>query len=129
MREVSGSSTHVIGTILADAGYNSEANISAEGPDRLVALGKRRDQARAAAEEPTDGPPPPGVSPREANAHRLRTPDGRQLYKRRGATVEPGIGNLKKILDCFSRRGLASAESELHLAAMAFNLLKVHKAA
>ena len=129
MHAVSGSSTHVIGTVLADAGYNSDTNISAEGPDRLIALGKRRDQARAAAEEPTGGPPPPGASPREVNAHRLRTPEGRELYKRRGATVEPGIGNLKKILDRFSRRGLDSADSELHLAAIAFNLLKVHKAA
>jgi transposase len=129
MRAVSGSTTHVIGAVLADAGYNSDANLNAEGPDRLIALGKGRDQARAAAEEPAHGPPPPDATPREANAHRLRTPEGRELYKRRGATVEPGIGNLKKILDRFSRRGLESADSELHLAAIAFNLLKVHKAA
>jgi hypothetical protein len=129
MHAVSGSPTHVIGTVLADAGYNSEANINAEGPDRLIALGKGRDQARAAAKEPAHGPPPPDATPREMDAHRLRTPEGRELYKRRGATVEPGIGNLKKILDRFSRRGLDTADSELHLAAIAFNLLKVHKAA
>jgi hypothetical protein len=41
--------------------------------------------------------------------------------------VEPGIGNLKKIIDRFSRRGLANANSELHLAATAFNLMKVHR--
>lgn len=62
-------------------------------------------------------------------AHRLRIPDGTALYKRRGATVEPAIGNLKKILDRFSRRGLDPATSELHLAASAFNLLKIHRAA
>jgi hypothetical protein len=129
MQAVSGSSTHIIGTVLADAGYNSEANINAKGPDRLIALGKGRDQTRAAAEEPAFGPPPPDATPREMNAHRLRTPEGRDLYKRRGATVEPGIGNLKKILDRFSRRGLDGADSELHLAAIAFNLLKIHKAA
>ena len=67
--------------------------------------------------------------PREANAHRLRTPEGRNLYKRRAATVEPGIANLKKIVDRFSRRGLENATSELHLAATAFNLMKIHKAA
>ena len=120
---------HVIGTVLADAGYNSDANLNAEGPDRLIASGKGRDQVRAAAEEPAHGPPPPEASPREANAHRLRTPEGRDLYKRRGATVEPGIGNLKKIINRFSRRGLDNAYSELHLAATAFNLMKVHKAA
>jgi len=61
--------------------------------------------------------------------HQLRTPEGSELYKRRGATVEPGIGNLKKIIDRFSRRGLDAAASELHLAAAAFNLLKIHRAA
>jgi len=120
---------HVIGTVLADAGYNSDANLNAEGPDRLIASGRGRDQVRAAAEEPAHGPPPPDASPRQANAHRLRTPEGRDLYKRRGATVEPGIGNLKKIINRFSRRGLDNAYSELHLAATAFNLMKVHKAA
>jgi hypothetical protein len=42
--------------------------------------------------------------------------------------VEPGIGNLKKIIDRFSRRGLDNATSELHLAATAFNLMKIYRA-
>jgi transposase len=129
MHAASGSSSHVIGTVLADAGYSSDANLNADGPDRLIALDKRRDHIRAAAEEPAFGAPPPDATAREANAHRLRTCEGRDLYKRRGATVEPGIGNFKKILDRFSRRGLNNADSELHLAAIACNLLKVHKAA
>jgi hypothetical protein len=35
-----------IGTVLADAGYASDANLAAPGPNRLVALSKSRDQAR-----------------------------------------------------------------------------------
>jgi transposase len=128
LHAATGNADHVIGTVLADAGYNSDANLKADGPDRLIALGKGRDQARAAAEEPAHGSPPLDATPREANAHRLRTPEGRALYKRRGATVEPGIGNLKKIINRFSRRGLDNANSELHLAPTAFNLMKVHKA-
>jgi hypothetical protein len=62
-------------------------------------------------------------------SHRLRTTEGQTLYKRRGATVEPAIGNLKRILDRFSRRGLDAARAELHLAATAFNLLKIYRAA
>jgi IS5 family transposase len=124
---VTGHSDHIIGTVLADAGYNSDANLNADGPDRLIALGKGRDQARAAAQEPAHGSPPSGASARERNAHRLRTREGQKLYKRRGATVEPGIGNLKKIIDRFSRRGLENATSELHLAATAFNLMKIHR--
>ena len=46
-----------------------------------------------------------------------------------GATAEPGMGNFKKLLDRFSRRGLTAALSEAHLAATAFNLLKIHRAA
>ncbi len=123
-----GHADHVIGTVLADAGYNSDANLSAAGPDRLIALGKERDQARAWTDEPVDGPPPTDASPREVNRHRLRTADGRALYKRRAATVEPGIANLKKIIDRFSCRGLDNATNELHLAATAFNLMKIHRA-
>ena len=129
MHALTGNPDHMIGTVLADAGYNSDANLNAEGPDRLIALGKARDVARAATEEPAHGLPPTGATPRQANAHRLRTPNGRALYKRRAATVEPGIGNLKKIIDRFSRRGLDSATSELHLAATAFNIMKLHRAA
>ncbi len=120
---------HIVGVVLADAGYCSEANLAAPGPDRLIALNKNRKQAQAAREEPTTGQPPPDAAPRQAMDHRLRTAQGSALYKRRGATVEPGIGNLKKILDRFSRRGLDNARSELHLAASAFNLLKIHRAA
>lgn len=119
---------HVIGTVLADAGYSSDANLNAAGPDRLIALGKDRDQALAATTDPTPGSPPPDATPREANRHRLLTTEGRALYKRRGATVEPGIGNLEKILDRFSRRGLDNVTSELYLAATAFTLMKIHRA-
>jgi hypothetical protein len=61
--------------------------------------------------------------------HVRRTDTGcaRQKAARRGATVEPAIGNLKKIIDRFSRRGLDNATSELHLAATAFNLMKIYR--
>jgi transposase len=122
-----GSIEHAIGTVLADAGYDNDANLATAGPDRLIAVGKGRDQARAAAKKPAHGPPAADATPREANTHRLRTEEGQALYKRRGATVEPGIGNLKKIINRFSRRGLHNATSELHLAATAFNLMKIHR--
>jgi hypothetical protein len=113
--------------VLADAGYLSEANLAAPGPPRLIAVGKSRDLHRTAVERPAQGPPGPGASPTERMAHLLATPDGIATYKRRGATVEPGIGNLKKILPRFSRRGLDAAASELNLAAAAFNILKIHR--
>lgn len=123
-----GNSQHRVGTVLADAGYFSASNLSESGPDRLIAPGKGRDHARAVKQSPASGPPPDGATPVEANAHRLRTPEGHALYKRRGATVEPGIGNLKKIISRFSSRGLQLATAEIHLAATAFNLRKIHQA-
>jgi transposase len=118
-----------VGVLLADAGYATETNLTAEGPDRLIALGSRRNQHRAVAQEPTQGPPPEGATPRQAMRHRLRTPQGVATYKRRGATVEPGIGNLKKIISGLSRRGLQAATAEINLAAAAFNLLKIYRMA
>lgn len=129
LHAVTGSDDHRIGTVLADAGYAADANLAAPGPDRLIALGKGRDQAKLAALEPAQGRPPTNATPRQAMEHRLRTTEGRALYKRRGATVEPAIGNLKTILDRFSRRGLDAALSELQLAASAFNLMKIYRAA
>jgi hypothetical protein len=128
LHAVTGNDDHMVGTVLADAGYASDANLAAAGPDCLIALTKGRDQTKAAAGDPADIPAPDGTA-RHLMAHRLRTPEGQALYKRRGATVEPAIGNLKTILDRFSRRGLNAALGELQLAATAFNLLKIHRAA
>ncbi|MGH3806338.1 MAG: transposase, partial [Pseudonocardiaceae bacterium] len=94
----------------------------------LIALGKTHSVQAAARTNPTTGPPPPHATPRQAMDHRLRTPEGTQLYKHRGATVEPGIGNFKKLLDHHSRRGLAALTNKTHLAATVFNLPKNHRA-
>jgi hypothetical protein len=122
------SPNHLIGVVLADAGYCSDRNLAAPGPERLIALTKARDHAQIVKRKPTTGEPSPGATPREAMSHRLRTPEGARLYKRRGATVEPGIGNLKKVLDRFSLRGMEGGLNELNLAASAFNLMKIHRA-
>jgi transposase len=126
--DATGRPEHTIGTVLADAGYASDANLSAPGPDRIIALSKGRDHSSAASQDHAVNRPPADATPRQIMAHRLRTTDGRALYKRRGATVESAIGNLKKILDKFSRRGLQQAASELHLAATAYNLARIHRA-
>ena len=117
-----------LGTILADAGYWSEHNLTLDGPDRLIAPGKHRNITRDARDHPTQGPPPPQGSPGERMRHPLRTPEGHTTYKRRSATVETVIGHLKDQtgLRRFSRRGLTAAASELNLAATVVNLLKLH---
>ena len=117
---------HPVGTMLADAGYASTANLTAPGPERLIALGKGRELARR---QLTGEPPPETADPKVLMQHRLDTPHGRDLYKRRGATVEPAIGNLKKLIDRFSQRGKDAVTAETNLAAAAFNILKIHRAA
>jgi len=124
-----GGRDETVGVVLADAGYATETNLTAPGPDRLIALGSRGNQRRSVAHEPTEGPPPEGATPRQAMRHRLRTPEGVATYKRRGATAEPAIGNLKKIISGLSRRGLQAATAEVNLAAAAFNLLKIYRMA
>lgn len=119
-----------IGTILADAGYLSNDNLTADGPDRLIALGKSHRLHQDARNHPACGPPPDDASPTQQMSHRLRTPEGEQTYRRRSATVETVIAHLKDQVGLrrFSRRGVKAATSELELAATVANLLKLHKA-
>jgi transposase len=109
-----------IGVLVADAGYYSNQALAAPGPDRLIAVG--RDPATAAPPRH----PPPELLERLQPDH----PD-RARYDRRKATVEPVIGQLKEILGLrrFSRRGLTAVREELALAALAFNLRRLHATA
>lgn len=116
-----------VGTALADSGYNSDDNLSAEGPDRLIADGKRRTIDQRAATDPATGEPPADATPREKMNHRLRTPEGHALYKRRAPMIETPNAWLKdgRGLRRFARRGLAAANAELAFASAVTNLLKL----
>jgi transposase len=119
-----------IGLVLADNGYFTEANLTSPGPDRLIAPGSGRDVHHDANHQPTQGPPPPDLSPIQAMRHTLRDPAQARRYKRRSATVEPVIGHLKDRIGLrrYARRGLAAVTAELHLAAAALNLTRLHAA-
>ena len=80
--------TDTIGMMLFDAGYLSEANITAPGPSRLIATGKAWTLKR---ENPTSGEPPAGLTPIAAMEHRLRTPDGAALYAKRQQHRRTGL--------------------------------------
>src|SRR5680860_1445966 len=107
-----------IDLVLADAGYWSEANATAEGPDRLIATLKDHKQRRAARElGTTTGPPPEGASPSDAMEHRLRTPEGAASYALRSHTVEPVFADHKanRGYRGFRRRGMKAVQSEWSL--------------
>jgi transposase len=117
-----------IGTVLADAGYASTTNLTCPGPDRLIALGTRRQLHTAARDHPTHGGPPPHTTAWQRMNHRLRTPAGATRYKHRAALVEPVHAHLKdrRGLRRFTRRGLTAARSEYRFAAAVTNLLRLH---
>lgn len=119
-----------IGTVLADAGYFTEDNLTSTGPDLLIAPGKNREVHRDAKHNPAEGPPPSDLSPLEAMRHKMRQPEHAEKYKRRSATVEPVIGHLKDRIGLrrFARRGLQAVEAELHLGAAALNLTRLRQA-
>jgi len=120
--------TDPIGLILADAGYWSQDNATAEGPDRLIATLKDWKQRRAAREAgTTTGDPPEDASALEAMEHRLRTDQGARAYAKRSHTVEPVFGHHKENRGWrrFRRRGLAPARSEWALMNLSHNLAKL----
>lgn len=113
-----------IDLVLADAGYCTEANLTAPGPDRLIATGKHRDLP-----DPDPGATiDPDAGPIEQMRQRLADPADRARYKRRSATVETVIAHTKDRtgLRRFTRRGLQAATAELHLAATAINLTRLY---
>jgi transposase len=116
-----------VGTMIGDAGYDSDDNLAAEGPDRLIADSKRHTINQRAAADPATGDPPEHASPREKMNHRLRTPEGHALYTRRAPMVEAPNAWLKdgRGLRRFVRRGLTAVQAELSFACAVTNLLKI----
>ena len=111
--------TSTIGVLVEDAGYHSEANLTAPGPDRLIADAKTRDVLGHDGTQPAAG-----TGPVAANPCRLRTPQGRAICKRRAPDVEGLHASLKDNggLRRFSLRGLHNATSEFLFAGLAHNL-------
>ncbi|MBV8125669.1 MAG: IS1182 family transposase [Paucibacter sp.] len=109
-------------TVLADAGYRSEAVLAqlSELPcEVIVALG-REGKAQAAID--TDKYPHTA-----AMAVKLQTKEGQDKYRRRKAIVEPPNSWIKRALGFqqFSFRGLEKARCELKLVCAALNLRRM----
>jgi len=119
-----------VGTLLADTGYFSEANVqacAAAGIDPLLAMGRQPHHPPLAERFTTDPPPPEQPTPLEAMAHRLRTREGKALYASRKHTPEPVFGIIKSALGFrqFLLRGLDKVRGEWNLVTMAYNLKRL----
>ena len=111
-----------IRTVLADAGYWSEANaaaLPADGPTVLIAPLAGRARGPDSIRPPTPE--------RERMRRRLATRRGRALYRRRSTIVEPVFGQLKEVRGVrrFRRRGYTACASEWRLLCATHNLLKL----
>ena len=99
-------------TRLADAGTFSAANVEAcekAGIEPLIAMGRQPHHPPLSERFATAPPAPRNPTPVETMAHRLKTPEGRDLHALRKHPPEPVFGSIKAALGFrqFSRRGLA----------------------
>jgi transposase len=111
-----------MGTVLADAGYWSEANFGVEtrgGPRLLIAPTAGRSRGPGSRRPPTPG--------RDRMRRRLAQPATAALYRRRSAIVESVFGQLKEVraVRRFRRRGYVACASEWRLLCATHNLLKL----
>jgi hypothetical protein len=119
--------------ILVDTGYYGDDFIleaeSGNGPTVYCALAKSGHRLRVADLEKRPHPeaPPSGAPMKEQMRHRLKTPEGKALYKLRKQTVEPVFGVIKEVLGFrrFSMRGKEKAETEWSLVCLSYNLKKM----
>lgn len=114
----------------ADSGYYSDENVTDDefqGVDLYIPPARQKHGRTA---EATSGPAPPEALPIEKMRHKLRTPEGREVYKMRKAIVEPVFGQIKQAQGFrqFSLRGLGAVTMEWDLVCLTHNLLKLFRA-
>jgi hypothetical protein len=117
--------------VLADAGYFSEANVTALEREAIsVLIPPGRIRHRAWRREPAQIVPPPGedAAAAERMRYRLDQPDGRERYRKRECSVEPVYGQIKegRGLRQFQLRGLAKVKALWLFDCAAHNLLKLY---
>ena len=117
--------------VLADAGYFSEANVTALEREAIsVLIPPGRIRHRTWQRESAQLVPPPGkdAAAAERMRYRLDQPDGRERYRKRECSVEPVYGQIKegRGLRQFQLRGLAKVKALWLFDCAAHNLLKLY---
>src|ERR1700726_2953487 len=119
------------GTLLADTGYFSEANVAlcaAAHIDPMIAQGRQSHYPPLSERFAKAPPAPENPTPLEAMSHRLQTPAGQKLYALRKQTPEPVFGIIKSVMGFrqFLLRGLDNVQGEWSLVTMAWNMKRMY---
>jgi transposase len=117
-----------IGTVLTDAGYYREANgrwAEENYVDWLTATSKRHKIDAAPRKKLSEC-----LNYKDLMERRIRTDAGKALYKKRGKTVEPVIGQIKEIQNArrCNRRGIEAVRNDWRLTCTVHNLRKLYNA-
>ena len=119
--------------VTADTGYFSAKNIEMaweRNMDPHIATGRQEhnewlneqlNQTTVPTELPED------ATAKERMAHKLRTKQGKEIYRKRKMTVEPVFGIIKEAMGFrrFLLRGLEQVQSEWTLVCMSYNLKRL----
>jgi len=117
-------------TLLAGNGYFSAANVTACEAGNiapLITTGREAHHPSLAERFAAAPAAPQHPTPVQAMAHRLKTPEGKQLYRLREQVPEPVFGIIKSVLGFrrFLLRGLDRVRGEWSLVTMAWNLKRM----
>jgi len=118
-----------ISGVLADTGYYSEANVGGcEERDIAPYLAVGKQSHGIALETILGTASEPDISEdagtKERMAHKLKSPEGAELYGLRKQTVEPVFGIIKQCMRFrqFLMRGMENVAGEWNLVCTAYNL-------
>jgi len=121
-----------ISTAIADAGYFSENNITdCEQRNITPIISISREKHNSFLNDILINEPDNAqyVTPAEKMNQKLKSTEGKGIYKKRKQTVEPVFGIIKEILGFrrFSLRGEAETDAEWSLVCSAYNLKRFFK--
>jgi transposase len=114
--------------LLADSGYFSKENVEAvqaKGTEPFIAVGReKKAEGAAATQQGTEA-----QKVRAAMAEKLKVGEGKKIYARRKAVVEPVFGQIEQARGFrrFSQRGLKKVANEWAFVCLTHNLLKLFR--
>lgn len=119
-----------IGTILADAGYYSDANATSckqSGIEPYIPPNRDKHNQPLPARFIDPPPLPEDAKPVDKMRNKLKTVEGRKVYAQRKSTIEPVFGIVKHVLGFrqFFLRGLKAVSGEWTLVSIAWNMKRM----